>query len=101
VGISVVLRGEDRTDLGAVGAPYRPLVSWSQRGDFPMFGHVDPYGDTIFNAGQMQALLAELDAVEAAFPDAAEREGALISQIRELCNIGTRRPHSYLWFIGD
>lgn len=66
-----------------------------------MLGHIDSHGDTIFNAGQMQALLAELDAVEATFPDVAERERALISQIRELCNIGARRPHSFLWFVGD
>jgi hypothetical protein len=66
-----------------------------------MLGHVDLYGDTIFNAGQMQALLAELDGIESNFPDIAEREHVLISHIRELCNIGTRRPHSFLWFIGD
>lgn len=101
VPISVVLRAEDRTDLRAVDSPYHLLVGWSQRADFPMLGHVDPHGDTIFNGGQMQALVAELDVIETTFPDIAGREVGVITQIKELCKIGTRRPHSFLWFIGD
>jgi hypothetical protein len=66
-----------------------------------MLGHVDPYGDTIFNGGQMQGLLSELETIEGAFPDIAERERDVIEQIRALCRVGIRRPHSYLWFIGD
>lgn len=66
-----------------------------------MLGHIDRYGNTIFNGGQMQTLLAELNELERASPELIEREVDVVTEIRELCKIGIRRPHSYLWFIGD
>lgn len=99
--ITVVLRDANRADLLAAALPYRQLVTWSQRFEFPMLDHIDPYGDTIFNGGQMQSLVAELDAIETGMPDVGQREARVIAQIRELCAAGIRRPHSFLWFVGD
>jgi hypothetical protein len=101
VAITMMLRSESRTDIGGGGQLYQPLVSWDDRREFPMLGHIDSYGDTIFNGGQMQWLLSELDTIEARSPEISAQEADLIARIRGLCSVGIRRPHSYLWFIGD
>jgi hypothetical protein len=101
VAITIMLRGENRVDIGGGGHPYFPLVSWDDRQEFPMLGHVDPFGDTIFNGGQMQWLLTELDAIEARSEELDASASDSVAHLRLLCYIGVRRPHSYLWFLGD
>lgn len=87
------IEGEEHT--------YNPIVEWVDRARFPMLGHIDPYGNTIFNGGQMQTLIEELELVRALYPEASSQSADAVSEIQRLCEIGARRPHTYLWFIGD
>ena len=65
----------------------------------PMLRYVDPYGDTVFNRLQMEAVLQELDRL------AAQADGTSESQFFErLRGAATRcagEPHLYLRFVGD
>ena len=67
--------------------------------DFPMLFHVDPFGDTIFNRGQVGALLAEIDVLRSREP--VEERWRALDELTYLCHLSRQRPHRYLWFIGD
>ena len=66
---------------------------------FPMLRYVDPYGNTIFNGGQMCPVLEELDRVAARVSGKAEKE--ILATLRELAIYCRDHPHTYLRFIGD
>lgn len=77
---------------------YEPLVGLQDRQSFPMLAHIDPYGDTIFNRAQMSTLLEELATIR------PELDGVALSTARAisvLVEAHARRPHRYLWFVGD
>jgi len=60
---------------------------------------VDPYGDTVFNRGQMPVLLDELRALRRNHPDPE-----LASIIAELCTFiepAVDQVHTYVRFLGD
>ncbi|WP_433270957.1 hypothetical protein ACQPZF_11205 [Actinosynnema sp. CS-041913] len=99
VAISVVLKDGAGTVLIRMDRPYLPLVGRTDRDQYPMLGHVDPYGNTIFNRGQMATLVAELERVSKAGPQ-GERS-AVAKELVAICVEGQRKPHRFLWFIGD
>ena len=63
MGISVVLKDLAGEVLMRLACPYIPVVSWADRTEYPILGHVDPYGNTIYNRGQMETLMTELERV--------------------------------------
>lgn len=67
---------------------------------FPMVGHVDPVGNTIFNRRQAAAVLEELQLL--AHEDHHKTSWAARARAVEiLVAAHMRRPHTYLWFVGD
>jgi hypothetical protein len=76
-----------------------PLVVPGSEDDYPMLASVDPYGDTCFNRRQVPRLLEELDRLQVADP--SEERRSLIAGLRVLTGEHMRRPHTYLWFLGD
>lgn len=55
--ITISLRSEDGVRIEGEEHTYSPIVEWVDRARFPMLGHIDSYGNTIFNGGQMQTLI--------------------------------------------
>jgi hypothetical protein len=101
MGISVILKDQAGTVLASLEDPYIPLVSWADRSDFPILGHVDPYGNTIYNRGQIETLLSELKRIRDTLSDLQGNEELLIRGLEEICADGLRKPHRFLWFLGD
>lgn len=66
---------------------------------FPMLRYVDPYGNTIFNGGQMYPILEELDRL--AGEVSAEDEKEILASLRDLAVYCRDHPHTYLRFVGD
>jgi|SRR5882757_249956 len=64
---------------------------------FPMLGSIDPYGDTAFNYLQVQRFLVEIQTYE-------RDEAGFDEFLRDLevfCSEALRKPHRFLWFVGD
>ena len=105
---------------------FQNIVTWDKRTSYPMLGHIDPIGVTVFNRLQVRSLIAELDRVRAGIDRGgvsatalalgaesveeslqiqswnAERDLAgLVEDLVELCNVSLQRVHRYLWFQGD
>ncbi len=60
---------------------------------------VDPYGDTIFNQGQIPVLIKELEvAIEKCKNPKAKEHG---KKVLKLSKQADRKVHTYLKFIGD
>jgi hypothetical protein len=100
VAISVVLKDEAGKVLARMLRPYVPLVSGGDLLEYPMLSHIDPYGNTIYNRGQMRTLRTELGR----FTDSVELSGEsseMVQQLLAICAKGLERPHRYLWFVGD
>ena len=81
------------------GAAPFPLAPLDEPDAYPMLSSVDPYGLTCFNRQQVPRLLDELKDVQAIDPDDARR--TFIAGLRVLVAEHLRRPHTYLWFVGD
>jgi hypothetical protein len=124
--IVVSVRAETGDNVSEARLWYRPLVSWAHRSAFPHLGHVDPYGDTVFNRSQAESLQQELVQIAAVVashgaevfvqkfgaetsdpesgvssPPAEEWIPTLVAALEEMCVLTTLRPHRYLWFSGD
>jgi hypothetical protein len=100
VAISVVLKDEAGNVLARMPRPYVPLLSGEALPEYPMLGHIDPYGNTIYNRGQMRTLRTELGRLT----DSAELSNTsndVVQQLLAICAEGLQRPHRYLWFVGD
>jgi len=78
--------------------------------EFPMLGHVDPFGNTIFNRSQMREIVAEIDRLvgepsaggrRIGEPSVDERQAEFLLKVKELCAEGLTRQHRFLWFLGD
>lgn len=61
---------------------------------FELLKWLDPWGDTVFNRGQCQALVAEIALAESTF-------GCDLTALRKLAERAALEPHTYLAFIGD
>lgn len=68
--------------------------------EFPMLGHVDPYGYTIFNRSQMRDIGAEIDRL-IGWSAVDEKQEEFLLKVKELCMEGLTRQHRFLWFLGD
>jgi hypothetical protein len=101
MGMSVVLKNRTGEVLVRLPRPYVPLVSWTERAEYPILGYVDPYGNTIYNRGQMETLMEELVRIRQASLELSEDTRASIDGLLELSAKGVQKPHRYLWFIGD
>ncbi len=64
-----------------------------------MLRYVDLYGNTIFNGGQMSAVLEELDRIAQSVSGKEEKE--ILARLNELAIYCRDHPHTYLRFIGD
>jgi len=100
MGIRVALKTERGAELKALPRYHGELVPFSERASFPLLAHIDPYGDTIFNGLQMESLSTELKRLLDSGSDPDEKRDFIVSLI-DMCAEGVRRPHRYLWFIGD
>jgi len=99
--ISVVLQdihGKKIKEFAPTGGLLDRLLPIEDR-RFPMLRYVDPYGNTIFNGGQMYPVLEELDRVGAEVSGKDEKE--ILARLRELAIYCRDHPHIYLRFIGD
>lgn len=76
--------------------PWSAELGDLDQSQFPMFGHLIPYADTIFNSRQIPTLLTELPRLP---PDLLSND--FILGLRELCEFALSQPHRYLWFVGD
>jgi hypothetical protein len=66
---------------------------------FRLFQYVDPYGDTMFNALQMDDLLSDIEVARGRTSDELECRGLdRLRLIAETCRDST---HLYVWFVGD
>ena len=61
--------------------------------------YIDRYGDTVFNALQIDRFLEEWETVESNVFTSEDREMA--AAVKTLAREGLRGPHMYLKFIGD
>ena len=100
--IAVCLRTESGDTLNSVhespgAGQVLPILNI---GEFPMLGHVDPYGNTIFNRSQMRAIVAEIDRLVGTSA-VNEQQSEFLLQVKELCAEGLARQHRFLWFLGD
>jgi hypothetical protein len=101
VGISAVLKDERGDMLARLGRVYVPLASRDDAREFPILGHVDPYGRTIDNRGQMRTLQTELQRIRDASSDVESTRAELIRLLLDICAEGVEHPHRFLWFLGD
>ncbi|WP_344100022.1 hypothetical protein [Nocardiopsis rhodophaea] len=68
--------------------------------EYPMIGHIDLYGNTIFNRQQMVTLLSEVERLKKeSFITQTQQES--LELVERMCRMGTRKVHRYLWFLGD
>jgi hypothetical protein len=95
--ISVVLRKEDGTevDRSKMSIQAASVPGLAQR--IPMLRWLDVYGDTVYNGVQREVLSEELSAAIVESDD----DHAVLQELLRLCEVGRKRPHRYLWFIGD
>jgi hypothetical protein len=69
-------------------------------GRFPMLGYVDPVGDTVFNRRQADAVVEELQRWAGENP--GDHSGVALARAVELLVAAhMRKPHTYLWFLGQ
>lgn len=87
--------------LARLDRTYVPLVTWDDIKEYPILGHVDSYGNTIYNRAQMRTIQTELQRIQDAFPQLDSDSSEVIEKLKELCSEGMKRPHRFLWFLGD
>ena len=77
---------------------FDPVLAGVDRKRYPIFGHVDPYGDTVLNRMQVKSLLAEIGELRS---DERVLPRGFVEELLSLCEQCLRKPHSFLWFIGE
>jgi hypothetical protein len=108
VGVNVVLKLESGKEVRGLADPaggtfdaardFDRLLSATDE-SIRMLKDVDPYGDTVFNALQMPALLTDLDRLTALDLAPIERRG--LDRLRVMAERCRDEVHLYIWFIGD
>ena len=104
MGVDVVLETErgDRIDVVADPGGVIARVAGVAHGDagFRLLGYIDPYGDAVFNALQLDDLLNDLERVSAEAWTADER--VVMERVKALVwRCKDAQPHVYIRFIGD
>jgi hypothetical protein len=94
----IILENEDREQIGVVSKEleFKNLEGVSISYTFKLLKYLDPYGDTIFNANQIDDLLIDLDVLKQHYIDSG-----LINEIIDLAIKCKSEPHTYLIFYGD
>ncbi|WP_143660338.1 hypothetical protein [Streptomyces sp. t99] len=99
----MALKMQVRGEGGAVLSPLvslggiNPLLQGVDRERFPLLGHIDPYGETIFNSLQVRSLMKELSSWSPGIADIEVPVGQLV----EYCKCVLADTHRYLWIFGD
>lgn len=98
----VSLRDERGSHLVEIGRPTgsKDPLSKIDSTVFPLLSSIDPYGNTIFNRIQMSRLPGEIQRLINSIMLSSD-EVDFLNKITELCSQGSRKPHHYLWFLGD
>jgi hypothetical protein len=97
--MSLVVKLEDdlgeRSDWvmlhGVIPAPSRP--------DFPLLSGIDPFGKTVFNHLQMEALLLEWDRAKVSAHDESQMEAW--KKVKEMAETCRHDRDLYLRFVGN
>ena len=66
---------------------------------YPLLSGIDPVGDTVFNRVQAERLLREVERLSVL--DISEEARGSVIEMAGLIAVHMRRPHRYLWFVGD
>ena len=123
--IGAVVRNEAGADLSPF-VEFQNIVPPERANLFPMLAHIDPYGNTILNRLQVDALKAELEQIKVMIEDLGIDAAIsainipdvpvnsripewdtvralvpLLDAVEGLAVLALERPHRYLWFIGD
>jgi hypothetical protein len=64
-----------------------------------VLSYVDPYGNTILNALQQDAALADLDELDSLAQ--SPEESLILDKLKSLLTLSRRAPHQYVRFMGD
>lgn len=97
--INVELRDENGLVLERIteNGEVRDILPEFSDPQFPLLGFVDPYGDTVFNSGQMRAVIPELQMLRPRHPG-AESLFDRIDAFAQQCSEGVGL---FLVFVGD
>jgi hypothetical protein len=90
-------RGQTLRSLTA-DPDFDPVLAGIDRTQYPMLGHLDPYGDTILNRMQVGTLLAEVSTLRS---ELAIIPHSFADELEDMCAECLRRPHHFLWFVGE
>ena len=96
--ISAVVQDEKGTQVGERVDLPTDLFPDHHDIRFVCLRFVDPYGDTLFNRLQTQAVLEDLRLLKTT---KTNEQGELIHRIETLVRVCQKEPHLYLKFIGD
>jgi hypothetical protein len=66
---------------------------------FTLLRYVDPYGNTVFNRGQMDDLLRDIEVATTRQLTPVQRRG--LDRLRVMAHRCKDSVHLYVWFIGD
>jgi hypothetical protein len=98
VPLTVELRDASGRVLGRTGgAELDRVMPPTDDPDFPMLGHVDPYGDTVFNPLQMRKVLPEIRLLKRLAPN----PGPVLDELETLAEQCEEGVHIFLVFVGD
>jgi len=98
----VIVKSEGGKEISSVstrGYKNRPLPR-VEPAYYPMLGHIDPYGNTVFNRSQIEALREEIESI-CRFLRVDSETFAFLGEVDVLCVEALKRQHRYLWFYGD
>lgn len=98
--IRVDVRSSSGDILASVAADPRfdPVLFGVDRTEYPILGHIDPYGDTILNEMQVRSLLKEIARLG---PGDKLVPVQFRASLVDLCEKSLVHPHRFLWFIGE
>jgi hypothetical protein len=103
MGLLIELRTESGEVVDRVGESEPTLLlvlpDEEEEKEFPLLRFVDPYGDTVFNGLQSEALIPELKRLQSRATSQQQRK--LMERVLELAEACRSSVHHYLVFVGD
>jgi len=97
--IIAVVQDENGNQIGERVDLLTDLIPDLQDSRFICLRFVDPYGDTVFNCLQVQAILDDLRLLRTT-AKINEQQSQIIHRIETLAGVCQKSPHLYLKFIG-